>query len=365
MNLPLEILVLLSSVGALQSLFFAIYLLTLNKGNRLANRLLAWLLLALTARVAKSAGYYFTNDHLPTIVQNLGFAANTAIAPLLYLYLRAFFSNETKFKTRGWLHFIPLFAIVLLNPLIQDVFWLQQDGYPLVLHHMFAYVLWSGYILYHYLVKNNRLPKNQTRQTVQLWTLSLWGGIALIWAAYASNFFMGWVPYITAPVIFSVFMYLVGFVGLKRNQVFFDANLCQPAKETRNKYKHSGLTPEEATRYLAKLKTLMSETQPYLSPEITLPKLAKNVPMPAYLLSQLINEQLGQNFSDFINSYRIAEACRKLLAPEGQKQKISGIAYDCGFNTLSAFNIAFKKQTQTTPSQYRKNNLSAARKTSS
>lgn len=349
MQLPLEILVLLSSVGALQSLFFAVYLLTLTKGNKVANRLLAWLLLALTGRMAKSVGYYFTEDNLPTMLENLGFAANTAITPLLFLYFRAFFDAQYKLRGKHLLHFIPCFIIVLLDPLIQDTFWLKWGGYPLVLHHMFVYWVLAGLLLWQYLRKNPRFNWPMAK----FWALSLWIGLGLVWAAYAANFFLQWVPYITAPVIFSILMYVIGFIGLKHSQIFFSTDINQPL-EAKNKYKHSNLGDREAEEYLTRLKNLMEEAKLYQSPDLTLPKLAKNLQMPAYLLSQLINEHLKQNFSDFINSYRVKEAQQMLTNTQGQKQKISSIAYDCGFNTLSAFNIAFKKQVQMTPSQYRK-----------
>lgn len=356
MQLPLEILVLLSSVGALQSLFFAIYLFTLNQGNKAANRMLAWLLLALTGRVAKSVGYYFTNDNLPTMLENLGFGANMAITPLLYLYFLAYLNPQYKFRNKYLLHLIPFFAIVLFDPLIQDTFWLKWGGYHLVLHHMFVYWLLAGYVLYTRLVKRPAPSQGQVSKTARSWVWLLWVGIGLIWAAYASNFFLQWVPYIVAPVVFSLLMYIVGFIGLKRNQIFFEKSIVQP-KETKIKYKHSSLGVKEATQYLEKLKTLMQTEKPYQSPDLTLPKLAKSLHIPAYLLSQLINEQLNQNFSDFINSYRIQQAQQMLTDAEGQKQKIASIAYDCGFNTLSAFNLAFKKQVQMTPSQYRKQHL--------
>ena len=41
------------------------------------------------------------------------------------------------------------------------------------------------------------------------------------------------------------------------------------------------------------------------------------------------------------------------MLDEDPQLKIAAIAYECGFNSLSAFNQAFKSQTDFTPSQYR------------
>jgi AraC-like DNA-binding protein len=75
--------------------------------------------------------------------------------------------------------------------------------------------------------------------------------------------------------------------------------------------------------------------------------------MTPHALSQVINEQFSSNFNDFINSYRVEDAKKMLMDPEGRNFTIASIAYDSGFNTLSAFNVAFKKFTGVTPSQFR------------
>ncbi len=92
---------------------------------------------------------------------------------------------------------------------------------------------------------------------------------------------------------------------------------------------------------------------------LTLPKLAKHMLISSNLLSQAINEKAKQNFPDFINSYRINEAKKILSSPDSANQKISSIAFDTGFNTLSAFNNAFKKFTSITPSEYRKSSVAS------
>ena len=77
--------------------------------------------------------------------------------------------------------------------------------------------------------------------------------------------------------------------------------------------------------------------------------------MPAHALSQLINEELGQNFFDYINSFRIQEFERRLVDPRNAHVSILGIAMDVGFNSKSSFNTAFRKFKGMTPSEYRKN----------
>jgi AraC-like DNA-binding protein len=97
----------------------------------------------------------------------------------------------------------------------------------------------------------------------------------------------------------------------------------------------------------------MKEKESYKDHNITLGRLARELSITPHLLSQIVNEQFSHNFNDFVNSYRIEEAQRMLADPSKNNLTVASIAYDCGFNTLSAFNTAFKKFTGLTPSQFR------------
>jgi len=68
-------------------------------------------------------------------------------------------------------------------------------------------------------------------------------------------------------------------------------------------------------------------------------------------ISEVINSVYKKNFSDWINDYRINEA--KVLLLE-TTLNIKEIYYEVGFNSKSAFNAAFKKRTQETPTLFRK-----------
>lgn len=88
---------------------------------------------------------------------------------------------------------------------------------------------------------------------------------------------------------------------------------------------------------------------------LTIGQLAAQLDVPQYRLRELINRGLNyRNFSDFLNSYRIAEASARLLDPQEEALPVLTIAMDAGFRSLSSFNKVFKEAHGKTPTQYRK-----------
>jgi len=92
----------------------------------------------------------------------------------------------------------------------------------------------------------------------------------------------------------------------------------------------------------------------YLKNDFSLNELAKLLETNRRYVSLVINEKFGQNFSSFINEFRIKEAMRLMSNPEYDKFTIESISKKVGFNSISAFNGAFKKVTGVTPSTFAK-----------
>ena len=69
--------------------------------------------------------------------------------------------------------------------------------------------------------------------------------------------------------------------------------------------------------------------------------------------SKLVNSYSDHNFSDFINSLRVAQAKRFLSDDTFSDYTIVAIGLECGFNSKSTFYSAFKKFTSETPTSYR------------
>ena len=121
---------------------------------------------------------------------------------------------------------------------------------------------------------------------------------------------------------------------------------------TKERYKNSSLSTESSKKLAQNLKSYMEQEKPYLDSQITLKRLSEMVDMQPHILSQLINESFECNFSEFINSYRIEEAKRLLRDPEYKSYTLTAIGFEAGFNSKSAFYIAFKSLTGTTPAKY-------------
>ncbi|MEM9085016.1 MAG: AraC family transcriptional regulator [Pseudomonadota bacterium] len=100
-----------------------------------------------------------------------------------------------------------------------------------------------------------------------------------------------------------------------------------------------------------RLDALMEERRPYLDPDLTLARLARQSGMTTKDLSVQINQRHGVHFFDFVNRYRVEHAMALLGETD---QSVTEVYLGSGFNTKSSFNTAFRKHSGMTPSAYRK-----------
>ena len=105
----------------------------------------------------------------------------------------------------------------------------------------------------------------------------------------------------------------------------------------------------ETLATLEQLKQLMDEDEIYLNPSLSLRELAKSLQIHPNKLSWLINENLGKNFNEYINGWRLTAFQQKAVDPENSNITLLGLAYESGFNSKSVFNEFFKRSTGLTP----------------
>lgn len=88
----------------------------------------------------------------------------------------------------------------------------------------------------------------------------------------------------------------------------------------------------------------------HLDPDLTLERLARKTGIPARRISAAVNATTGLNLSQYVNSHRIAEACRLLRDDD---RPVTDIMFDSGFRTKSNFNREFRRIMGSSPSEYR------------
>lgn len=323
-----NVVLVLSFLGVVQALFLGVYLFSVR--DKRGNIFLALLLVALILPIGKSAiDNYFL---LPSWLRILGISGKLLAGPFLWLYGQTMFERKD-FTSQDYRHFIPFVITVLLC-------WILPNGAD-PLSYLIASLIFLHLALYlavcwHYILK--RLPDAR----LKLWYRNIVTGVTLIWALYA-GIFTGIIPiYILGAVIFSFLIYLFSFLLLKRHVFALE------------KYSSSPISQVASKQLLQQVKDLLETKQVYLESTITLKAVAHSLSANPRELSQVINEGTKMNFSEFVNQYRITKAKELLTDPQYEKEKIETIAYDCGFGTVTSFNIAFKAATQMTPSQYRK-----------
>ncbi len=124
-----------------------------------------------------------------------------------------------------------------------------------------------------------------------------------------------------------------------------------PASDTSNSTnaKPDKLTEEDLQKWRAGLEKLMAEERLYLEPELTLTDLARRLQTNASVLSAVVNRAFGKNFNDFVNAYRVEAVKSMLRDPAVGHLSLLGIGLECGFNSKSTFNRAFRKATGMSP----------------
>ncbi|MEQ9402773.1 MAG: helix-turn-helix transcriptional regulator [Cyclobacteriaceae bacterium] len=322
--------------GVIQSLFLSIYIFSSGKIQRVERLLLGALLLAITLRMVKSIGwYYFDIDH--TLFLNLGFAAHGFIGPILVLYFSKKTSLLRKLRIR-WFILIPAILLLFAIPFITlSNFW-YAGGYEGLLYLTVAYLGWCGWLLWViYRQKKIYFP----------WYRNLFIGVSLFCISYFTNYIFGLNPYITGPVIYTLVIYFISFVMFSNQEIFTPLG-------DKKKYKNINLTEDQIAVHKKKIERVMSDENPWLESDFSLTGLSERTAIPKHLLSRFFSENMNQSFTDFTNGYRIEKAKKLLLDHAFRNHKIAYIAYECGFNSLSSFNAAFKKIADVSPSEYRK-----------
>ncbi|MFT5884348.1 MAG: AraC-like DNA-binding protein [Arcticibacterium sp.] len=303
-------------------------------------------LFALTLATGAETFYLVFHSYLPSIVEDMLIGIPTLLGPLVFFYIQSKVTRNKKAQVSDFLSFVPFFTILAL-PFVPDFYYRDFKflAIIIVIFHWGSFLLFCGVWMSSNLDKLNKMKIYETN-----WVLTFFALNVVMWVGHTLLYYIGeplQLFYIATVFVITVSLVLYYFK-------FRAYESASTSKKNKAKSSLSKPPPFENSQFIVnkiiKLTKLMNVDKVYFDPNLTIPKMADKVQIQPYLLSQIINTHFGQSYPDYVNTYRIKEA-KSLLTDNSLK--ISSVAMDSGFNTLSSFNVAFKKATGKTPSNYR------------
>ena len=358
------------------------------KGLQTANKSSLWLglftLLCALYIAPFMFGYagWYSKETYRNILFYTPFQQLFLLAPVLYFYFKTLLDKSFSFSAKDYIHFLPatlylIYSIIvfLTDRVILKEYYFYADGKDKDFSTW--YQITGFFSLTFYLIQS--LKTYNEYKTITYNLVSFADSVMFRWAkrfliAFLLLIAIRIVFFIANPewdqfgkkfwyyVCFSVLFYYVSISGYT-NSVFSTTSFRDSA---RNFEDDSKLNDEETIidkntlkteiadldSWKEKIESLMLVDKIYENPELVISDLSNRLGTHSKKISQVINEGFGMNFNDFVNHYRTKALITKIEEGEHNIQTLLGLALDCGFNSKSTFNRAFRRATNVSPKEF-------------
>ncbi|MTB51089.1 AraC family transcriptional regulator [Lewinella sp. W8] len=389
-------------IGFLQGIIFSVILFMRGWREERISDYLAAIILVLGSMYGAQwmfgfAGWYDSHDWRTTLMFYVEWKNLIAFGPLIWLYFRALTNTDFRWEKKYWWHFLP-WGLLLLTPL--GIFLYDVVYSRLMLGEPFAYFYntrgpaaeWDNngdstifYLIFAlscvhlvvYLLRTLReyrryrayidrefsnasqLSFRSLRITLYLLLLGVTATVLFeIVNVFTSRSYVdSWDSYFSMSLLvyFAAIQFFSLTPQLTRALRFRPDQEEEPeAAEVALSGTGKSVSPDsevDLSAWATKLDRRLEEHEDYLNPDLKLGDLADELGTNSSILSKVINSVHGVNFNDFINARRCEAFLRRIEAGDHERHTLLSIALDCGFNSKSTFNRAFKKQTGLSPGQ--------------
>ena len=352
-------------VAAIQGFVLIAILYFNNRGSQILNRVLCLLLflfsLILLEESLESLGYSILYPRITGIT----FLGDLYLGPLTYIYAVMLVGNGKKIGNLKRHFYFPV-ALTLLffsyhllagwsahffnNPSLEIHFltFVFLKIFYLSIYQVLAIILLSKYIRAN---KSKPDPRKLMAVLVRNVLVAVLVLIPLVLILETTDGLFGYDPDMVTSIIMMIAIYSIGYAALV-NPVVYPRTTDVSVLNGNSKYRTSALSGEEKSQIVEKLEEAMRQEKYYLDPELNIEELSKELSINKHHLSQVLNEELGQNFYDFVNKYRVEEFKRRVELNKEDKINVLTLGHQSGFNSKATLNRAFKKLTGDTPSAY-------------
>lgn len=320
-------------LGAFNGIGAASFLWWRAKGKP-TQRWLALLILVVGLRTGKSVVFHFWPD-IPLVVLQIGLTACFMIGPCLFFLVRSSQGDASGLAKADRWHIAALLAIAISVNLL-----LPYDGHaalwrqvitPAIIYSWLGYLLLATVQVYLHRARLRGTPSGKL-------LLGALAGIWVIWIAYYTS---GYTSYIVGALSFTFILALSVLIYLR----------LRSGHAPIEPYQDRRIPESEAAVQLHALAELMTRERLHLDPGLTLPRVARRLGVPQTRLSQLLNDNNQTSFKQYLAQLRVVEA--KALLQQTPPKPLEIVAEAAGFQSMSTFHSAFKKQEGVTPAAFR------------
>lgn len=370
-------------LGIFQGLLLSWFFINNVQNNRKANLYQGLFLITLSLSIFEewlnNTGYIVKVLSLTNFSESLNFA----IGPLLFLYIRSSLNPEERKKVL--IHFIPFFfwlfymVFAFIQPdefkynsyietkhpdwgylevrttIPDDPLGIRTYVNQLMVIQLVAYFIAAILILLKKFRSLNQSLFSTDNELLRILRNTMIHILIIIVILLATKLYFGMRSdigtYLVASYV-SFMIYSTSYQILNRSD-FFDkpgSFFSFPPL----KYKKSALSEENKEIILAKITKEMAEKSYFTNNLASLSGLSKQINESPHHVSQVINEKLHKNFFELLAFYRVEHAKKLIRDDKNAKLTVEELAELVGYNSKSSFNIAFKKYSLKTPSEYRK-----------
>lgn len=334
--------------------------------NRIANRTMAVLLLVLAGILIPwmigFAGFYDKWMWLTFAP----FQISLAVAPLFYLYAYALVTG--KWPDKGYWHLAPaalqffIYTASFLLPFTLKMQWADLAAPAFTWITSIGIMVGLAYYCYASLrlLQNYRAAlaaaRSDGHRYAALWLGNAIFALALLLLIWTS--FLVWD--LLSPLGYSGLMWLYVAIGAFALYLGIEAwrhaTLAFPPIDSLKAVADT-LPPPRDWIELGKLWAEKVKAEDWAAdPDLSLATLARKLGTNSGHLSRAINEGLGVNFATFVNDLRARSVAAMMM--QGRQDDLLDLALEAGFSSKASFNRAFAATFGTTPSQWRKRQVS-------
>ncbi|MBD1261528.1 AraC family transcriptional regulator [Maribacter polysiphoniae] len=196
------------------------------------------------------------------------------------------------------------------------------------------------------------------------WLWRLWGIISaliVLWIVldFTENIILSNVITMFSAILLiglSFFLYWISYTTIYRQKLRTEAHEINTILQTQDRDFSNTKNTTPINAHFENFENLFKKEHVYRNPNITRESIAERLNISAGYLSQLISSHLDDNFSNYVNQYRVDEVKKMLCDDAFNKYNIESIGLEAGFSSKTTFFKVFKKNTGMTPYLFKKRN---------